>query len=109
MTLLHSVSLGRKIIAEAQGRLAIIGDALGVLHDALKLKARMSVLNAIMCELALLLAPTGQSVQGAHVWSERNSVCDDLSRTTDSAAPPTSLTAVPRTNRREGQYMFLGK
>ena len=107
MTLLHSVSLWRKIIAEALGRLAIIGDALGVLHDALKLKARISVLNAIMCKLALLLAPTGQSIQGAHVWSERNSVCDDLSRWTNSAAPPKSLTAVPRTSRRTVQYMFL--
>ena len=64
MTLLHSVSLWRKIIAEALGRLAIIGDALGVLHDALKLKARDSAFNAIMCELALLLAHTGAATEG---------------------------------------------
>ena len=109
MTRLLSVYLWRKIIADSQGRLAIVGDALGALHDALKLKARDSGLNAIMCEMALLLAPTGQSVQGAHIWSERNSVCDDLCRMKCSAAPPQSLTTTPRTKQREMEYLFLGK
>ena len=40
MTLLLSVYLWRKIMADSQGRSAIVGEALGVLHDALKLKAR---------------------------------------------------------------------
>ena len=107
MTLLTSVYLWRRIIADSQGKLAIVGDALGVLHDALKLKAKDSVLNAIMCEMALLLAPTGQSMQGAHIWSERNSVCDDLSRVTGNKMLPRSMATTPRTKRRTVQYMYL--
>ena len=40
-TLLHSVYLWRKIIKNAQGSLAVMGDALGVLHDAMKFRAKI--------------------------------------------------------------------
>ena len=109
LTLLIAITLWRQVITDAQGRLAIVGDALGVLHDAIRLKAKDSVLNSIMCELALVLAPTGQSLQGAHIWSERNSICDDLSRITENGKPPQSLASTRRTRRRSRAYEFLGK
>ena len=108
-TLLVSIFLWRQIFSEAQGRLAIVGDALGMLHDALKLRAKDPVLNSIMCELALVLAPTGQSIQGAHIWSERNSICDELSRMTEGTLPPRSLASTTRTLRRTMNYEFMGK
>ena len=57
-----------------------IGDALGVLHDALRFKAREPILNGIMGERALQIAPFAADLRAAHVWSERNSLCDALSR-----------------------------
>ena len=45
-----------KIITEAQGRLAVVGDALGVLHDAMKLRAKDAVLNELMGDIAFILA-----------------------------------------------------
>ena len=97
-----------KIITEAQGRLAVVGDALGVLHDAMTLRAKDAVLNELMGDIALILAPTGQSLQGAHVWSERNTVCDALSRMTGSDAPPQSLRETPRTTRSETSFTVVG-
>ena len=75
---------------------------MGVLHDALKLKGNDSVLNAIMSELALLLAHTVQSIQGAHI-------CDDLSRMNGTPALPASLAASPRTTRRAMHHNYLGQ
>ena len=53
---------------------------LGVLHDALRFRARESVLNGIMGEIALQVAPFGADIRAAHVWSEKNETCDMLSR-----------------------------
>ena len=108
-TLLVSIFLWRQIFSEAQGRLAIVGDALGMLHDALKLRAKDPVLNSIMCELALVLAPAGQCIQGAHIWSERNSTCDEPSRMTEGALPSQSLALTRRTRRRTMNYEPMGK
>ena len=68
------------MLIHSQGSLAIIGDALGVLHDAVKLRAKDPVLNAIMGDLALLIAPTGKDIRCAHIWTQRNVTCDALSR-----------------------------
>ena len=79
-TLLTSVWCWRELLAESNGQLAIVGDGLGVVYDALKLRSSDRVLNMLMGELALVLAPLGKHLTGAHVWSERNTVCDQLSR-----------------------------
>ena len=67
-------------MANAQGRLAVRGDALGVLQDVLKSKAKDRVLNCLAHEMALITAPLGTDLRAAHVWSEQNQICDQLSR-----------------------------
>ena len=42
-----------------------------------------------MSEVALALAPTGGDICAAHLWTERNTVCDELNR----LQPNTRLTA----------------
>ena len=54
--------------------LTFIGDALGVLGDALRFQAREPILNGIMGERALQIASFGADLRAAHVWSERNSL-----------------------------------
>ena len=78
--LLHALTAWRKILGSTQGELAVLGDALGVLYDVMRLKARDPVLNAMAADMALLLAPLSLDVRVAHVWTQRNSVCDALSR-----------------------------
>ena len=63
LTLLASIATWRPILLAAQGSLTIVGDALGVLHDALKLKAKEAILNGLMGEIALLLAPLGADIR----------------------------------------------
>ena len=86
-----------------------MGDALGVVYDALKLRSGDRVLNQVMGELALVLAPMGQHLLGAHIWSERNEVCDKLSRMQPGEPLPDSLRAVRRTHRRAPKFKVLNK
>ena len=65
--LLHSVLAWRDMLATAQGSLAIIGGALGILHDLVKFRARDPVLNEVVGEIALLMAPMGLDIRAAHV------------------------------------------
>ena len=90
-TLLISIATWRQILLESQGSLAIIGDALGFLHDAVKLRAEDPVLNAIMGDLALLIAPTGMDIRFAHVWTQRNGTCDALSRLHNHETPDLAI------------------
>ena len=79
-TLLVALATWRVTFTEAQGNLAVLGDALGVLHDVVKLKARDRILNAVAGEMALVLAPISLDIRAAHLWTQRNAVCDALSR-----------------------------
>ena len=88
--------------------MAVVGDALGVLHDGIQMRAKDAVLNELMGDIALISAPTGQSLQGAHVWSERNTVCEALSRMSESDTPPRSLLDTPRTTRIETSFNVVG-
>ena len=54
-TLLIAINTWRRLLVEAQGRLAIRGDALGVLQDVVKMRARDPRLNDITSEIALFL------------------------------------------------------
>ena len=80
LTLLISVATWRPLLETTQGSLTFVGDALGILQDALELRAREPILNGIMGELALQLAPLGSDTRAAHIWSGRNSTGDALSR-----------------------------
>ena len=75
------------MLEQAQGALHIRGDALGVLHSMLRFKAKDAVLNAIAGELAYLVAPLGLDLRAAHIWSEKNDICDHLSRSTLGQRP----------------------
>ena len=75
-TLLASVATWRETLLRSQGSLAIVGDALGVLHDAAKLRAKDAVFIAILGGVALLLAPSGMDIRVAHIWTQRNTTCD---------------------------------
>ena len=69
-----------KMLSNSRGRLVVRGDALGVLHDVTKLRARDPILNSFAHTMALTVAPLGCDLRAAHVWSERNVICDQLSR-----------------------------
>ena len=79
-TLLVALTTWREVLATTQGTLAVLGDALGVLYDVMKLRARDSVLNSVAGEMALVLAPLGLDTRAAHLWTQRNCGCDALSR-----------------------------
>ena len=84
-----------------------MGDALGVLHDAQKFRAADPVLNKIMAEIALLLAPLGRDIQAIHLWTQRNTTCDMLSRFAEQASIPECLARVQRVNRRQFEYRVV--
>ena len=104
----QSVFLWQRTLRESQGALAIMGDALGVLHDARRFKAKDKVLN-IMAELAPIIAPMGQELRTAHLWTQRNSTCDLLSRLAEGKGVPDKLTTTMRTKRKAMKYQLLGK
>ena len=87
LTLWMSIVKWEPVLRQAQGKLLVIGDALGVLHDAVRLKARDPILNLIMSEKALVIAPSGGDICAARLWTERNSDCDELSRHQPWATP----------------------
>ena len=80
LTLVTAVNTWQPVLAQAQGRLAFRGDALGILYDMLRYRAKDPVLNDLAGALALLVAPVGLDIRAAHIWSERNVICDKLSR-----------------------------
>ena len=47
---------------------------------ALRMRARDPILNMVIGEMALILAPMGLETRLAHLWSERNKACDAISR-----------------------------
>ena len=87
LTLWMGIVRWEPVLRQAQGKLLIIGDALGVLHDAVRHRTRDPILNSIMSEIALVIAPSGGDIRAAHLWTERNSVCDELSRLQPGTTP----------------------
>ena len=60
------------ILQAQESQLAFCGDALGVLVDAMRFKAKEPFLNRMMAELARVLAPLGFELSTIHVWSAQN-------------------------------------
>ena len=106
-TLHLSILTWRRVLAEAEGGLIVVSDALGVLHDALKLKAKDATLNALFADTALILAPMGLQIGGAHLWSQRNVVCDALSRIDGTSNLPEPLRAAMKTRVKRPQFHIL--
>ena len=80
LTLAMALRTWKEILLTTHGMLAVRGDALGILMDVVKLKARDPVLNLLAHDMSLTIAPTGLDLRVAHVWTEKNKVCDLLSR-----------------------------
>ena len=71
-------------------------------------KARDPVLNAIAGELAYLVAPLGLDIRAAHVWSERNEICDKLSRMAEGeTCDQPELRHAMRVKRRQTPQFLL--
>ena len=106
--LLISVATWAKVLVNAQGALHIRGDALGVLQGMLKFKAKDPVLNAMAGEMAYLIAPIGLDLRAAHIWSERNDVCDHLSRLAPDVLPErTELEGAIKARRQPAPKFLL--
>ena len=91
---LISVATWAKVLEQAQGALHIRGDALGVLHSMLRFKAKV--------------APLGLDLRAAHIWSERNDVCDHLSRLLHGELPNRAeLTGSVKTRRQPAPRFLL--
>ena len=80
LTLATALETWKGLLTSMHGALAVRGDALGVLRDVIKLRAKDPVLNQLAHTMALPIAPTGVDLRAAHVWSEKNTLCDLLSR-----------------------------
>jgi hypothetical protein len=62
------------------GPITAVGDAEGIIYDLVQMRAKSTKINNIAKEMALHLAPLGRELSGIHVWGERNSLADKLSR-----------------------------
>ena len=90
--------LWKKPLFAAKGPITVVGDALGVLFGTTALHSKDVQINRLFMELALILAPTGRSVEAIHVWSEDNALADELSRLPhEFAKPPRELEGIQRT------------
>ena len=78
--LLVAVHTWHPWLQKHSGSVVFKGDALGVLQDVLAAKARSPRLNLIIAEISLALCDTDHTITAEHLWSERNAVCDSLSR-----------------------------
>ena len=107
--LLRAVRVWRPILQVSESQLTICGDALGVLHDARSFRARDPVLNRIMAELALHVAPLGFSIATVHVWSEHNATCDALSREHISADSLPCLAQSTRSAEGNRDWRYLSR
>ena len=95
------------ILRTCESQLALCGDALGVLADAMQFRAREPVLNKIMAELALIVAPFGFEMSTTHVWSKQNDVCDRLSRLERRDVLPDVLKQATRSKDERRSWPFL--
>ena len=81
------------------GKLFVKGDAQGVLQGAIKGRGKMPKLNVIIAEIQLLLAATRFDLTAIHIWSERNGICDALSRLAEGAKFPSECARWPESPR----------
>ena len=94
-------------VAQSNSTVHFVGDALGVLCDALAFRAKDPVLNKMMGELALRFAPLGLELAVTHCWSEWNEICDRLSRADDSVLRDRRLTSATATTDSRPIWQLL--
>ncbi len=71
--------------------LVLWGDAEGILRGVMANKAWEPVVNEIVAELRLALAPMGLELEANHWWSEENTLADELSRRGSGEQPQSEL------------------
>ena len=86
--LAFGIALRTWVTDKVQGKITIIGDAQGVISNIIAMRSRAPVINDIIKEIALHLAPLGLDLLGLHLWAEQNEQADELSRLTGQTAPP---------------------
>ena len=106
-TVLASMSLWRSWWAPRHRQITVLGDALGIMEGASTFRSKDAKINAIFAELALLVAPTGDTLSQIHLWSERNSLADALSRFTWSPVLPSALTSTQCDVWPENKFAYL--
>jgi hypothetical protein len=67
-------------VNQISGPIVVAGDAEGMLCDLIQLRGKSQAINEIAKEIALHLAPQGRDLAGLHLWGERNTTADHLSR-----------------------------
>ena len=107
--MLAAVATWQKVIFASTGALTVFGDALGMLHGAVRFKSKDPGINLLFMELALLFAPRGATLEAMHWWSEENELADDLSRLDEGAQIPLALNGVPRTPWSSLEWRILGR
>ena len=90
------------------GSVVFRGDAKGVLQGVLANKARSARLNLIIAEISLLLCDTYHILSAQHLWSERNVVCDKLSRLHEGAEMPAEVSQATPWHPVKGPYKIPG-
>ena len=65
------------------------------------------ILNEIMAELALVVAPLGMELQAMHLWTQRNRTCDALSRLTKQQTIPNEFAEVQPCKRKPFAFLLL--
>ena len=98
----------REQLAPCRGKLVLWGDALGVLQATIRRRARNPRINLILVEAQLVMGYLGGELAAAHWWSERNVVCDELSRLDQDGSIPAMLHGVPRTEVLHRKWRILG-
>ena len=73
------------------GKLQIVGDAKVRMQDVIARRARNPRLNLLVAEIQLDLSHTPHDIIAEHIWSEKNWICDELSRLSEGRKTPQAV------------------
>ena len=107
--LLLAVKTWLQILRASESQLAFCGDALGVLADALEFRARESIPNKTIAEVALAVAPFGFEISTVHVWSMHNETCDWVSIAVVNEPVPEVLSHATKSTDRRPAWAVLAQ
>ena len=75
-----AILLWERVLFAPPVELLVVGDPLGVLDGACKLRAKDMVINELFMELAFIFARHGTSLEAVRTWSGDSRLADELSR-----------------------------